>query len=98
SRLANGQYRQPGEIDVWRLAFRGHRSEVLPHNYRGFYNGFRLNRRGARAAEWAGLENRCGACATAGSNPALSAPLRPPFANRKISWTCEGRPDWHSGL
>ena len=30
------------------------------------------SRRGARAAEGAGLENRCGACVTVGSNPTLS--------------------------
>ena len=29
-------------------------------------------RRGARAAEWTGLENRCTACRTEGSNPSLS--------------------------
>ena len=32
-----------------------------------------LLRRGARAAEWAGLENRCGLRVTEGSNPSLSA-------------------------
>ena len=30
-------------------------------------------RRGARAVEWDGLENRCGSRATVGSNPTLSA-------------------------
>jgi hypothetical protein len=30
-------------------------------------------RRGARAVEWDGLENRCGLRATVGSNPTLSA-------------------------
>jgi hypothetical protein len=30
-------------------------------------------RRGARAAEWGGLENRCGFRVTVGSNPTLSA-------------------------
>ena len=30
-------------------------------------------RRGARAADWAGLENRCGEMPTEGSNPSLSA-------------------------
>lgn len=30
-------------------------------------------RRGARVAEWGGLENRCGGNFTGGSNPSLSA-------------------------
>src|SRR5438309_2882766 len=33
----------------------------------------RACRRGARAADWAGLENRCAGNCTEGSNPSLSA-------------------------
>ena len=36
------------------------------------YRAKPISRRGARAAEGAGLENRCGACVTVGSNPTLS--------------------------
>ncbi|CCG43040.1 hypothetical protein PHAMO_570035 [Magnetospirillum molischianum DSM 120] len=35
--------------------------------------GNKLLRRGARAVEWAGLENRCGGNLTVGSNPTPSA-------------------------
>src|SRR5579871_4649116 len=38
-------------------------------------------RRGAGVADRAGLENRCGACTTEGSNPSLSALLK--LANRR---------------
>ncbi len=34
-----------------------------------------FRRRGARAVEWGGLENRCGGDSTQGSNPCLSAIL-----------------------
>ena len=37
------------------------------------------NRRGARVADWGGLENRCGLRTTVGSNPTLSAGRKNPM-------------------
>lgn len=46
--------------------------EAVPYLVEVLYN---LTRRGARADEWNGLENRRGVTASAGSNPAPSAPV-----------------------
>ena len=42
----------------------------------GWQAVLKMIRRGARAAEWGGLENRCTFIGTVGSNPTLSATLR----------------------